>query len=49
MIFQPAEEGGTSAKAMLRDGLFDSFGIQEISACRLSGMPVGQFAIRSGR
>jgi len=49
MIFQPAEEGGAGAKAMLRDGLFDRFGIQEVFGMHnYPGMPVGQFAIRSG-
>jgi hippurate hydrolase len=49
MIFQPAEEGGAGAKAMLRDGLFDRFGIQVVFGMHKDpGMPVGQFAIRSG-
>ena len=49
MIFQPAEEGGAGAKAMLRDGLFERFGIQEVFGMHnYPGMPVGQFAIRSG-
>jgi amidohydrolase len=49
MIFQPAEEGGDGARAMLRDGLFDRFGIQEVFGMHnYPGMPVGQFAIRSG-
>jgi amidohydrolase len=49
MIFQPAEEGGAGAKAMLRDGLFERFGIQEVFGMHnYPGMPVGEFAIRSG-
>src|SRR6202023_4390489 len=49
MIFQPAEEGGAGAKAMLRDGLFDRFGIQEVFGMHnYPGMPIGEFAIRSG-
>src|SRR6201987_1854925 len=49
VIFQPAEEGGAGARAMLRDGLFDRFGIQEVFGMHnYPGMPVGQFAIRSG-
>src|ERR1700683_558956 len=49
MIFQPAEEGGAGAKAMLRDGLFDRFGIPEVLGMHNSpGMPGGEFAIRSG-
>src|SRR6204780_4764921 len=49
MIFQPAEEGGAGARAMLRDGLIDRFGIQEVFGMHnYPGMPVGRFAIRSG-
>jgi len=49
MIFQPAEEGGAGARAMLRDGLFDRFGIQEVFGMHnYPSMPIGQFAIRSG-
>ncbi|MGO9400210.1 MAG: M20 aminoacylase family protein [Xanthobacteraceae bacterium] len=49
MIFQPAEEGGAGARAMLRDGLFERFGIQEVFGMHnFPGMPVGEFAIRSG-
>jgi amidohydrolase len=49
MIFQPAEEGGAGARAMLRDGLLDRFGIQEVFGMHnYPGMPVGRFAIRSG-
>jgi amidohydrolase len=49
MIFQPAEEGGAGAQAMVRDGLFDRFGIQEVFGMHnYPHMPVGEFAIRSG-
>jgi amidohydrolase len=49
MIFQPAEEGGAGARAMLRDGLFERFGIQEVFGMHNSpGIPLGEFAIRSG-
>ncbi len=49
MIFQPAEEGGAGAQAMLRDGLLDRFGIEEVFGMHnYPGMPIGQFAIRSG-
>jgi amidohydrolase len=49
VIFQPAEEGGAGARAMLRDGLLDRFGIQEVFGMHNHPrMPVGQFAIRSG-
>jgi hippurate hydrolase len=49
MIFQPAEEGGAGARAMLRDGLFERFGIQEVFGMHnYPSMPVGEFAIRTG-
>ena len=49
MIFQPAEEGGAGARAMMDDGLFDRFGIEEVFGMHnYPGMPIGQFAIRSG-
>jgi hippurate hydrolase len=49
MIFQPAEEGGAGARAMLRDGLLDRFSIKEVFGMHnYPGMPIGQFAIRSG-
>jgi amidohydrolase len=49
VIFQPAEEGGAGARAMLRDGLLDRFGIAEVFGMHnFPGMPVGHFAIRSG-
>jgi amidohydrolase len=49
MIFQPAEEGGAGAKAMLDDGLMDRFGIEEVYGMHNHpGMPIGAFAIRPG-
>src|SRR5207248_590588 len=49
LIFQPAEEGGAGAKAMLEDGLLDRFGIEEVFGMHnFPGMPVGRFAIRTG-
>ena len=49
VIFQPAEEGGAGARAMMDDGLFDRFGIEEVFGMHnYPGMPIGQFAIRSG-
>jgi amidohydrolase len=49
MIFQPAEEGGAGARAMMRDGLLARFGIQEVFGMHnFPGMPVGEFAIRPG-
>jgi hippurate hydrolase len=49
VIFQPAEEGGAGARAMMDDGLFDRFGIEEVFGMHnYPGMPIGQLAIRSG-
>ncbi|WP_306028620.1 M20 aminoacylase family protein [Stappia sp. MMSF_3263] len=49
VIFQPAEEGGAGAKAMIEDGLMDRFGIQEVYGMHnMPGAPVGTFHIRPG-
>lgn len=49
LIFQPAEEGGAGAKAMIEDGLMERFGIQEVFGMHnFPGIPLGDFAIRSG-
>nr|WP_306264009.1 M20 aminoacylase family protein [Pararhizobium sp. IMCC3301] len=49
LIFQPAEEGGAGAKAMIDDGLLDRFGIQEVFGMHnFPGLPLGDFAIRHG-
>jgi hippurate hydrolase len=49
VIFQPAEEGGAGALAMLKDGLIKRFGIDEFYGMHnYPGLPVGQFAIRPG-
>jgi amidohydrolase len=49
VIFQPAEEGGAGAKAMLDDGLIARFGIEEVYGMHnWPRMPVGEFAIRKG-
>ncbi|SLN33723.1 putative hydrolase YxeP [Falsiruegeria litorea R37] len=49
VIFQPAEEGGNGAEAMVKDGMMDRFGIQEVYGMHnVPGLPTGQFAIRSG-
>ena len=49
VIFQPAEEGGAGGKAMCDDGMMDRFGVQEVYGLHnMPGLPVGEFAIRSG-
>jgi hippurate hydrolase len=49
VIFQPAEEGGAGAKAMLDDGMLQRFGIGEFYGMHnYPGMPVGEFGIRPG-
>ena len=49
VIFQPAEEKGGGGKVMVDDGLIDKFRIQEVYGMHnMPGLPVGQFAIRSG-
>jgi amidohydrolase len=49
VIFQPAEEGGAGGLAMVRDGLMDRFGIEEVYGMHnFPGLPVGEFSIRSG-
>src|SRR5881227_4203109 len=46
VIFQPAEEGGAGALAMLEDGLIKRFGIDEVYGMHnYPGLPVGRFAI----
>lgn len=48
-IFQPAEEHGRGANAMIRDGLFERFPVDEIyGAHNIPGMPVGHIATREG-
>jgi amidohydrolase len=49
VIFQPAEEGGAGAKAMIKDGLMDRFKIEQVFGMHNTpGLAVGSFAIRSG-
>jgi amidohydrolase len=48
-VFQPAEEHGRGAAAMLDDGLLDRFPMDEIyGAHNIPGMPAGQIATRVG-
>ncbi len=49
LVFQPAEEGGAGAKAMLDDGLIERFGIEEVFGMHnLPGLAAGHFALRPG-
>lgn len=49
LIFQPAEEGGAGALAMIEDGMMERFGIEEVYGMHnMPGIPLGQFAIRKG-
>ena len=49
VIFQPAEEGGAGAKAMVDDGLIDRFRIREVYGMHNTpGLPVGAFSIKPG-
>ncbi|MCX8996903.1 M20 family metallopeptidase [Rhizobiaceae bacterium BDR2-2] len=49
LIFQPAEEGGAGAKAMINDGLMRNYGIKEVYGMHNSpGLPVGAFRSRPG-
>ena len=49
VVFQPAEEGGAGAEAMVQDGLITRFGLSEIYGMHNSPLlPPGSFAIRSG-
>jgi amidohydrolase len=48
-IFQPAEEHGEGAKAMLADGLFERFPVDAVYAIHnFPSLGVGKFAIRAG-
>ena len=49
VIFQPAEEGGRGAKAMLDDGLMETFGVEEVYGMHNKpDLPLGAFALRKG-
>lgn len=49
VIFQPAEEGGAGARAMIEDGLFTRWPCDEVYGMHnRPNLPVGQFTINSG-
>ncbi len=49
VIFQPAEEGGGGGREMVKDGMMERFGIEEVYGMHnLPGLDVGKFAIRKG-
>ncbi len=49
LIFQPAEEGGGGGAEMVKDGLMERWGIEEVYGMHnMPGLPLGQFAIRPG-
>ena len=49
-IFQPNEEHGLGARAMLDDGLLEQFPIEEVYAIHnLPGAPLGQVSTRAGQ
>ncbi len=49
VIFQPAEEGGAGARAMIEDGLMENFAIEEVYGMHnMPNLPIGAFALRKG-
>ncbi len=49
LIFQPAEEGGAGALAMIEDGLMEKFMIEQVYGMHNEPkLPIGHFAIRKG-
>jgi amidohydrolase len=49
LIFQPAEENGLGARAMIEDGLLDRFPLDEVYAYHnMPLLPFGQAAVRAG-
>jgi amidohydrolase len=48
-IFQPAEEGGAGARAMIEDGLLERFPVDAVYGMHnIPGIPAGQFAVMPG-
>ena len=49
LVFQPAEEAGSGAQAMIDDGLFDRFGRPDVVLGQhVAPMPAGVFGLRAG-
>jgi len=48
LIFQPDEEGGHGARAMVADGLMERFGVQEVYGMHNSQDPVGSIQVITG-
>lgn len=49
VIFQPAEEGGAGAQAMIEDGMFSRWPCDEVYGMHnRPGLPVGEFTINEG-
>jgi amidohydrolase len=48
-VFQPAEENEGGGRKMIEDGLFEKFPVEAVFGMHnWPGLPVGQFAVRSG-
>lgn len=49
LVFQPDEEGGSGARSMVEDGLFERFGTPDVVLGQHVGpLPVGVLGVRSG-